>query len=107
MDDGLAFKSAPGRWVIAVVVLGSGMAFLDRTVVYVTLPRSDATSMLPTSVLQWIVNGYLPALSSLILLGWLARRLLARESEAMSVTPRGAPARLSVRPSEKRIGPSI
>ena len=29
MDDGLAFKSAPGRWVIAVAVLGSGMAFLE------------------------------------------------------------------------------
>ena len=69
MDDGLAFKSAPGRWVIAVAVLGSGMAFLDGTVVNVALPDIGRDLDASTSALQWIVNGYLLALSSLILLG--------------------------------------
>ena len=32
MNAGLAFKSAEGRWVLAVAILGSGMAFLDGTI---------------------------------------------------------------------------
>jgi hypothetical protein len=34
----VAFDSGPGRWVLAVAVLGSGMVFLDGTVVNVALP---------------------------------------------------------------------
>ena len=34
----VAFDSNAGRWVLAVAVLGSGMAFLDSTVVNVALP---------------------------------------------------------------------
>ena len=34
----LAFNSTPGRWVLAVSVLGSGMAFVDATVVNIALP---------------------------------------------------------------------
>ena len=34
----VAFESAAGRWVLAVAVLGSGLAFLDGTVVNVALP---------------------------------------------------------------------
>ena len=69
MDDGLAFESAPGRWVLAVAVLGSGMAFLDGTVVNVALPDIGGDLDASTSALQWIVNGYLLTLASLILLG--------------------------------------
>ena len=69
MKDGLVFESAPGRWVIAVAVLGSGMAFLDGTVVNVALPAIGRDLGASTSALQWIFNGYLLALSSLILLG--------------------------------------
>ena len=67
--EGLAFSSPQGRWVVAATVLGSGIAFLDSTVVNVALPhiRDD----LDTGVggLQWVLNGYLLAVSSLILLG--------------------------------------
>jgi hypothetical protein len=38
MSAGLALKSAQGRWVLAVAILGSGMAFLDGTIVKVALP---------------------------------------------------------------------
>ena len=41
---GIALHSSPGRWVLAVAVLGSGMAFLDGTVVNVALPDIGATS---------------------------------------------------------------
>ncbi len=67
--DGIAFDSGPGRWVIAVAVLGSGIAFLDGTVVNVAVPAIGEDLGATTSALQWILNGYLLTLASLILLG--------------------------------------
>ena len=66
---GIGFESGPGRWVLAVAVLGSGMAFLDGTVVNVALPDIGRDLDASTSALQWILNGYLLTLASLILLG--------------------------------------
>ncbi|MGB7686342.1 MAG: MFS transporter [Solirubrobacterales bacterium] len=66
---GVAFESGPGRWLLAVAVLGSGMAFLDSTVVNVALPDIGRDFDADTSSLQWILNGYLLTLASLILLG--------------------------------------
>jgi EmrB/QacA subfamily drug resistance transporter len=65
----LAFRSAAGRWVLAVAVLGSGIAFLDGTVVNVALPDIGRDLGASTSALQWVLNGYLLTLASLILLG--------------------------------------
>jgi EmrB/QacA subfamily drug resistance transporter len=73
MTDGpgkeVAFDSPAGRWVLAVAVLGSGLAFLDGTVVNVALPDIGRDLGASTSDLQWILNGYLLTLASLILLG--------------------------------------
>jgi MFS family permease len=69
MNAGLAFKSAQGRWVLAVAILGSGMAFLDGTIVNVALPAIGEDLHASTSALQWVLNGYLLSLASLILLG--------------------------------------
>ncbi len=66
---GVAFESGPGRWLLTVAVLGSGMAFLDGTVVNVALPEIGRDFGASTSSLQWIVNGYMLTLASLILLG--------------------------------------
>jgi EmrB/QacA subfamily drug resistance transporter len=66
---GVSFKSAAGRWILFVAVLGSGMAFLDGTVVNVALPRIGEDLDASTSALQWVLNGYLLTLASLILLG--------------------------------------
>jgi EmrB/QacA subfamily drug resistance transporter len=55
--------------VLAVAVLGSGMAFLDGTVVNVALPTIGRDLNASTGALQWILNGYTLALASLILLG--------------------------------------
>ena len=68
-QEGLAFESGPGRWVLTVAVLGSGLAFLDGTVVNVALPDIGRSLGAGTSSLQWILNGYLLTLASLILLG--------------------------------------
>src|SRR5919197_5664292 len=67
--EGLSFESTPGHWVLAVAVLGSGVGFLDGTVVNVALPVIGRDLGASTSALQWILNGYLLTLSALILLG--------------------------------------
>jgi EmrB/QacA subfamily drug resistance transporter len=66
---GLSMSSAQGRWVLAATVLGSGIAFLDSTVVNVALPRIGEDLNTGVGGLQWVINGYLLAVSSLILLG--------------------------------------
>lgn len=66
---GIAFESGAGRWLLTVAVAGSGMAFLDGTVVNVALPDIGRDFDASTSALQWILNGYLLTLASLILLG--------------------------------------
>ena len=65
----LRYGTAAGRWVITAAVLGSGIAFLDSTVVNVALPA--ISSDLDTGVrgLQWVVDAYLVTLSSFLLLG--------------------------------------
>ncbi|MGA2930137.1 MAG: MFS transporter [Solirubrobacteraceae bacterium] len=52
-----------------MAVLGSGIAFLDATVVNVALPDIGRDLHASTSTLQWILNGYTLTLASLILLG--------------------------------------
>ena len=68
-ESGLALSSARGRWVLAATVLGSGIAFLDSTVVNVALPHIGDDLDTGVGGLQWVLNGYLLAVSSLILLG--------------------------------------
>jgi EmrB/QacA subfamily drug resistance transporter len=67
--EGVSFGTGAGRWILAVTVLGSGMAFLDGTVVNIALPDIGRDLGASTSSLQWILNGYLLTLASLILLG--------------------------------------
>jgi EmrB/QacA subfamily drug resistance transporter len=68
-SGGVAFESRGGRWLLGVAVAGSGMAFLDGTVVNVALPDIGRDFDASTSALQWVLNGYLLTLASLILLG--------------------------------------
>jgi EmrB/QacA subfamily drug resistance transporter len=65
----LRFGSTAGRWVMAVTVLGSGIAFLEATVVNVALPAIGEDLDADVTGLQWVVNGYLLTLAALILLG--------------------------------------
>ena len=58
-----------GRWVLAATVLGSGMAFLDGTVVNVALPAIGRDLDAGLSGLQWTLDAYLLALGALLLLG--------------------------------------
>lgn len=69
VDGLLELRSARGRITLATVTLGSGVAMLDGTVVNIALNRigTDLGASLPE--LQWISNGYLLSLASLILVG--------------------------------------
>jgi EmrB/QacA subfamily drug resistance transporter len=66
---GLVLHSARGRIALLATVAASGMASLDATVVNVALPHIGADFHADVSALQWVLNGYLLALASLILLG--------------------------------------
>lgn len=61
--------SAQGRTALTAVTLGSGVALLDGTVVNIALPTIGRDLGSGLSGLQWISNGYVLALASLILLG--------------------------------------
>jgi EmrB/QacA subfamily drug resistance transporter len=69
VSEQVTFGSKTGRAVIAAAVLGSGMTFLDGTVVNVALRTIGEDLDASLSQLQWISNGYLLSMSSLILLG--------------------------------------
>ena len=65
----IRFGSPAGRWVIFAAILGSGIAFLDGTVVNVALPAIQRDLGGGLSGLQWTLDGYLLTLSALLLLG--------------------------------------
>ncbi len=57
------------RLTLIACILGSGIVFLDGTVVNVALPRIQIALGGGLAAQQWIVNGYLLTLSALILIG--------------------------------------
>jgi EmrB/QacA subfamily drug resistance transporter len=65
----IARGTPQGRWVLAAAVLGSGMAMLDGTVVNIALRNVGEDLGATVAQLQWVVNSYLLALASLILVG--------------------------------------
>jgi EmrB/QacA subfamily drug resistance transporter len=68
-DSRVRYGTSAGRWVIAATVLGSGIAFLDGTVVNVALPSISRDLHGGLSGQQWTVDSYLLTLGSLLLLG--------------------------------------
>ena len=70
------FKRLPAeadrKWVLPATILGSSLGFIDSSAVNVALPaiRDDLAADLAT--VQWVVNGYMLTLASLILLGGTA-----------------------------------
>src|SRR5260221_14507387 len=68
-DESVTWGTPRARWVLLATVLGSGIAFLDATVVNVALPTIGTELDASVAGLQWIVNGYTLTLASLILIG--------------------------------------
>jgi EmrB/QacA subfamily drug resistance transporter len=65
----LAYSSAPGRWVLAATVLGSGIAAIDATVVSIALPTIGRDFGTGVAALQWVTNGYTLTLAAFLLTG--------------------------------------
>ena len=57
------------RWVLAATVIGSGMTFLDGTVVNVALPALQADLDATITEVQWVIAAYALMLGGLILVG--------------------------------------
>ncbi|MGW4466255.1 DHA2 family efflux MFS transporter permease subunit [Micromonospora sp. NPDC004704] len=68
-SDLVRYGQPAGRWVLFATVLGSGLAFIDATVVNIALPRIGDEFDAGAAALQWTVNGYTLSLAALILLG--------------------------------------
>jgi MFS family permease len=55
--------------VLAITVLGSGIAALDATVVNIARPAIGREFHTGVAALQWVMNGYALALAALLLIG--------------------------------------
>jgi EmrB/QacA subfamily drug resistance transporter len=62
-------RSFAGVWILAATILGSSMAFIDSTAVNAALPVLQADLDASIGDLQWIINGYVLFLASLLLVG--------------------------------------
>jgi EmrB/QacA subfamily drug resistance transporter len=67
-----------GRWALGASVLGSGIAFLDGTIVNVALPAIGAGLDAPFAALQWVVTSYLLTLGAFVLVGGVLGDRLGR-----------------------------
>ena len=66
-DAPCAEKSRP--WLLVATILGSGMAFIDNTVVNVALPALQSNLHANVVDVQWVIEAYGLFLSALILVG--------------------------------------
>ena len=72
----MKLASSQGRWLVSAMILASGMAFLDGSIVSLALPDIDRDLHAGLVGLQWTVNGYMLTLSALVLVaGSLGDRL--------------------------------
>lgn len=62
-------ENVGAKWVLTVSVLGSALGFIDSSVVNIALPTIQSDFGAGLSAAQWISNGYMLSLASLILLG--------------------------------------
>jgi EmrB/QacA subfamily drug resistance transporter len=62
-------RSPAGRGVLVASIVGSGMAFLDGTVVNVALPALGRALHTDLAGLQWTVDAYLLTLTAFLLIG--------------------------------------
>ena len=78
MAAAVRLGTVQGRWVLAATIAGSGMAFLDSTVVNVALAQIGKDFDAGFTALQWITNAYTLTLAALILLGGVLGDRLGR-----------------------------
>ena len=74
----VTYRSGTGRAVIVATVLGSGVAFLDGTVVNVALPHMARSLDAGFSTMQWVLDSYLLMLGAFVLVGGAVGDVLGR-----------------------------
>lgn len=67
--EALHLRTTRGRGALAATVIGSGMVFLDGTIVNVATKHIGQDFKASFGALQWVLNAYTLTLASLILLG--------------------------------------
>ncbi len=66
----MAGNGMQGRnWVLAAMIFAVSMTFIDQTIVSIAVPNIQRELGLSSTGVQWVVNGYLIALSALFALG--------------------------------------
>lgn len=68
-DSAIPLSTPTGRGIVFAAVLGSSVALLDGTVVNVALRHIGQDLESELDGLQWVVNGYILMLASVVLLG--------------------------------------
>src|SRR3954452_8684617 len=99
----VSYDSRAGRGVLLATVLGSGVAFLDGTVVNVALPHMATSLDTGFTTMQWVLDAYLLTLGAFVLVGGALGDVLGRRrvflvglggvavaSAACGAAPRGA-----------------
>ncbi len=71
------------RRALLAVIIGSGVAFLDGSIVNLALPKMTVALHAGFAGQQWVIDGYLLTLSSLILLGGSLGDILGRKKVYM------------------------
>ena len=68
-DTAVSHAPSVKRWVLVATIIGSGMAFIDGTVVNVALPAIQRDLQATAAEMQWVVESYALFLASLLLVG--------------------------------------
>ncbi len=74
----IRYGTPAGRGVLLAAVLGSGVAFLDGSIVNVALPRIGRDLSADFAALQWVLDAYLLTLGALVLVGGALGDLFGR-----------------------------
>ena len=74
----IALASPAGRTALAASIVGSGMAFLDSTIVTVAAPHIAEDLGGGFAGMQWVLDGYLLTLGALVLVGGALGDLLGK-----------------------------
>lgn len=78
------FAPAARRWTLVAAIMGSGMAFIDGSVVNVALPAIQRELGASAAQMQWVVEAYALLLASLLLAGGALGDRLGRKAVFMA-----------------------
>ena len=67
--DAVDCSESARRWTLVAAIIGSGMAFVDGTIVNVALPAIQRSMDATTADAQWVMEAYALLLSALLLVG--------------------------------------